>query len=260
MGEHPLPPPDGDEPQHLPVSEPRGAHGGPSDGQNGEHEQRQQDRVQHGEHTGGGNEPDEIGAELDGPVDKLLSGADAAVAGPLHGVAPAGVVERGQIDPGGEFEQPHLGGLVDLGRQAPIGHGGGRGEHTPNGKHDHKQNQRGYGGPHAIGCGPFPQQPVKNPDNADEPDRTGHTGGELQGDNGASGPRTGTPGERPGGAEKPGQPPEHPQKRGVGGLLGAGQPVGKSKLPVVGQLPTRVRIAGGPGYAGFCPRGRACTG
>jgi hypothetical protein len=195
LGEHPLPPPDGDEPQHPPVAQPGGAHGGPPDRQHREHEQRQQDRVQHRQHPGRGGEADQVGAEFDGPVDEVLGGIDAPVAGPFHGVAPARVVEGGQVDSGGQIQQPHLGGLRDLRGQPAVGRRPGRRQHAAHGGGADEQKQRGYGGPDPFRRRSLPQQPVEDTDHTDEPDRTGHSRGELEREHGDGGPPACLPGQ-----------------------------------------------------------------
>jgi hypothetical protein len=86
-----------------------------------EHQQRQQHRMQHREHAGRGRQPDHVRcrSRCCGPPAAARRRSPRSRAA-VHGVPPLRIVERGQFDPGGELEQPHLGRLVDHGRQPAV--------------------------------------------------------------------------------------------------------------------------------------------
>jgi hypothetical protein len=205
--------------------------------------------MQHRQHTRRRGQPHQVRQHLDPVIHHLLRRRDPPVPGPLHGVAPPRIVERRQIHPRRQIQQPHLRGLVDHRRQPPVRRRRRRREQSPHGESEDQEQQRGYGRPHPIRRRAHPQQPVQNADHTDQPHRGRHTRRHLEDQHREGGPPAGPPPEQPGLPQQRGQPPDHLQERGVGRLLGAGQPIGQVQLPVVlrGQHPVRgVRVDGRP--------------
>ena len=77
--------------------------------------------MQHGDHHRRGCDPHRPGHAVDHVGHDLRRRVQAPVAGPLHRVVEAGVVERGQLHLRGQIEQPDLDGAVDLRLQPRLG-------------------------------------------------------------------------------------------------------------------------------------------
>jgi hypothetical protein len=192
--------------------------------------------VQHGEDGRRGAERDELGAEFDRVVNQALRRVDAPVAGALHRVAPLRLVERRQVDPGRQFQQPHLGRPAHPWREAALRGGGRRGQQRADrARGDHHQQGRD-GGADAFGRRAGPEQAVEHADDVDQPDPARDPGAQLEPGHRERVGGAGPPGQQPRLAQQSRQPAQHPAERGGHRLGGRGQPVRDGQFVGGGRL------------------------